>query len=241
MLAHLHTQEVCSLVKTWLTTIPYWIAQSIGQAYMLKKWDITAVNVHNIPKYGPVILAANHLRVVDSPLLAITTNDPPRRVTFLAKSEYFQIRSLKGLFVTIAFHAIGQISLNRAGGSDSAKGLAQAKSVLEDGGVLGIHVEGTRSPDGLLYDARAGFARLALETEATIVPVSITYQDDDPATGKHRVKIQFGKPLHYSEYKDKNIRDIAKNVTKSIQSMSGQTLAGRFAKIVSRFVGRKSE
>jgi 1-acyl-sn-glycerol-3-phosphate acyltransferase len=114
-----------------------------------------------------------------------------------------------------------------------------AKKVLDEGGVLGVHVEGTRSPDGKLYDARAGFARLALDSKATIVPVAITYQDDDPVTGKHRARLQFGKPITYSEYKDKKIYDIAKSVTKTIQTMSGQTLAGRFAKIISRLVGGK--
>jgi len=241
MLAHSHTQEVCFLVKRILTALPYWLAWSVGQKYILKKWNVTAVNVHHIPKKGPVILAANHLRVIDSPLLAITTNNPPRRVTFLAKSEYFQIRNLKGLFVTIGFYAVGQIPLNRSGGSDSERGLAKARKILAEGGVLGIHIEGTRSPDGKLYDARTGFARLALDSQATIVPVAITYYENSPINGKPQVRLQFGKPITYSEYKDKKMHEIAKSVTKTIQSMSGQTLAGRFAKIVSRIVGGKQE
>jgi len=226
------------LIKRRLTAIAYWIVWFVGQKYIQKNWNVSVVNVHHIPKKGPVILAANHLKVIDSPLLAITTNFPPRRVTFLAKSEYFQVRSIKGLFITLGFYLIGQIPLNRSGGNDATKGLIEARQLLLDGGVLGVHVEGTRSPDGKLYEARSGFVRLAIDTKATIVPVAITYDEDSPVNGKHQAKLQFGKPLTYDEYKDKHHREIAKMTTKEIQKMSGQTLAGQFAKIISRFVGR---
>lgn len=226
------------MIKRRLTAITYWIVWFVGHEYILKNWNLTTINVDNIPKKGPVILAANHLKVIDSPLLAISTNFPPRRVTFLAKSEYFEVKSFKGLVIKLGLNLIGQIPLNRSSGGEASQGLSEAKQLLLDGEVLGIHVEGTRSPDGKLYEARSGFVRLAFDTKATIVPVAITYDVDSPVNSKHQARVEFGKPLTYDEYKDKHYREVAKMTTKEIQKMSGQKLAGHFAKIISKFVGR---
>jgi 1-acyl-sn-glycerol-3-phosphate acyltransferase len=101
-----------------------------------------------VPSTGPVIIASNHLSFSDSIFMPLVI---PRKVTFLAKSEYFTSPGLKGLVKKLTFIALGQVSVDRAGGSRSEAALLTGLSVLAESGCLGIYPEGTRSPDGRLY------------------------------------------------------------------------------------------
>lgn len=99
--------------------------------------------LRHVPKEGPVIIAANHLAVIDSLYLALVM---PRRVTFLAKQEYFTGTGVKGRFQRWFFTASGQVPVDRTGGTAAADALAAATKILRSGGVWAIHPEGTRSP-----------------------------------------------------------------------------------------------
>ena len=88
-----------------------------------------------------------------------------RRVTFVAKAEYFDDKKTAWFF-----RGVGQIPIRREGGSASERALASATEVLESGGVFGIYPEGTRTRDGYLHRGHTGVARLALRTGAPIVP-----------------------------------------------------------------------
>src|SRR5438309_9190371 len=118
----------------------------------------------NVPRSGPVILASNHQSFIDSIFLPLSVR---RRVTFVAKAEYFETWKTAWFF-----RAVGMIPLKREGGSASERALAAAAEVLLAGGVLGIYPEGTRSPDGRLYRGHTGVARLALQCGATVIPVA---------------------------------------------------------------------
>lgn len=121
-----------------------------------------------LPRHGPVVVAANHVSEVDSLVLALAAR---RRVTFVAKSEYFDT-GLAGKFYGRLCRATGQIPIPRSGGAEAA--LDAAIGVLRDGGVWGIYPEGTRSPDGRLHRGRTGVMRVALAVpEAVVVPVGI--------------------------------------------------------------------
>jgi len=152
--------------------------------------------LRNVPSSGPVIIASNHLSFSDSIFMPLVV---PRKVTFLAKSEYFTSPGLKGLAKKLTFIALGQVAVDRAGGSRSEAALLTGLSVLAEGGCLGIYPEGTRSPDGRLYRGRTGVARLAMESGAPIVPVAMFNTADIQPTGKvipkiMRVKMVFGEP-----------------------------------------------
>src|ERR1039458_5595930 len=80
----------------------------------------------NIPKSGPLIVASNHQAFCDSLFVPLVV---PRRVTFVAKAEYFQSWKTRWFF-----RAVGQIPMERSGGSASQKALGAALTVLQSGG-----------------------------------------------------------------------------------------------------------
>jgi 1-acyl-sn-glycerol-3-phosphate acyltransferase len=157
----------------------------------------------NVPATGPVILACNHLSFSDSiftPLLVA------RRVTFVAKAEYFTGQGIKGRLMRRFFLATGTIPVDRSGGQAAQAALDTLLRVLGEGGVAGIYPEGTRSPDGRLYRGKTGVARLALDSGAVVVPVALLNTDEIQPTGTlmpkiRRVRVRFGAPLDFSRYR----------------------------------------
>jgi len=126
--------------------------------------------LRNVPVKGPVIIASNHLSFSDSIFMPLVV---PRKVTFLAKSEYFTSPGAKGLLKKLTFIALGQVPVDRSGGRRSEAALITGLKVLAEGECLGIYPEGTRSPDGRLYKGRTGIARLAIESGAPVIPVAM--------------------------------------------------------------------
>ncbi|MCK0440977.1 1-acyl-sn-glycerol-3-phosphate acyltransferase [Gordonia alkaliphila] len=158
--------------------------------------------LENLPPEGKVLLASNHLAVVDSFYLPLMS---PRRVFFLAKSEYFTEPGLKGRFKKWFFSTSGQIPIDRSGASAAAGALTAGRRILDDGGVLCLYPEGTRSPDGRLYKGKTGLARMALESGTPVVPVAMINTDriNPPGTilpRPTRITIKFGTPLDFSRY-----------------------------------------
>lgn len=109
--------------------------------------------LNNVPREGGAIIAANHLAVIDDALIPITC---PRMVHFMGKAEYFEGKGLKGKFKKWWFTSVGVFPVDRSGGSKSLGALEHAREIIEDGHLFGIHIEGTRSPDGRLYKGHTG-------------------------------------------------------------------------------------
>ena len=124
----------------------------------------------HLPAHGPVILASNHLSFIDSVVIRFAA---PRRVTFLAKAEYFTGRGLRGRLVRWFFTAVGSVPVTRGRHRAARAALDTALEVLDGGNVFGIYPEGTRSLDGRLYRGRTGVAWLALTSGAPVVPVAL--------------------------------------------------------------------
>ncbi|MDI9902226.1 lysophospholipid acyltransferase family protein [Rhodococcus sp. IEGM 1409] len=159
---------------------------------------------HNIPKKGPVILAGNHRAVVDSFFLVLMVR---RRITFVAKSEYFTGTGVKGAMQRWFFGGAGQVPIDRSGADASRAALDTAIGILDKGGVWGIYPEGTRSPDGCLYKGKTGAIRVALETGAPVIPVVVHGGDavNPPGTRMWRfskVRITVGEPIDFSRYRE---------------------------------------
>ncbi len=153
----------------------------------------------------------------------------PRKVTFLAKSEYFTSPGPKGLLKKLTFIALGQVPVDRSGGRRSEAALITGLKVLAEGNCLGIYPEGTRSPDGRLYKGRTGIARLAIESGAPIIPVAMSNTDKIQPTGKvipnlHRVGMIFGEPMYFSGDSTDllYLRTVTDQIMNKIQEMSGQ-------------------
>ncbi|GAA3397842.1 lysophospholipid acyltransferase family protein [Cryptosporangium minutisporangium] len=158
--------------------------------------------VEQIPAHGPAILASNHLSFSDSFFLPLMV---PRRITFLAKAEYFTGKGFKGMFSRLFFSAAGCVPIDRTSGSAAEAALTTGARVLGEGHLLGIYPEGTRSPDGKLYRGKTGVARLALETGVPVIPVAMINTDQVQPIGQlipkvMRVRMRVGKPLDFSRY-----------------------------------------
>ncbi|PWU51694.1 1-acyl-sn-glycerol-3-phosphate acyltransferase [Micromonospora sp. S4605] len=159
--------------------------------------------LRHVPDTGPVILASNHLSFSDSIFTPLIT---PRKVTFVAKAEYFTGKGIKGWLTRMFFVGTGTIPVDRSGGRAARAALDTQLKVLRAGGIAGIYPEGTRSPDGRLYRGKTGVARLALESGAPVVPVVMLNLDEIQPPGKlipklKRVRIRFGAPLDFSRYR----------------------------------------
>ncbi|MDJ0393063.1 lysophospholipid acyltransferase family protein [Rhodococcus sp. G-MC3] len=162
----------------------------------------TVEGAENIPARGPVILASNHQAVLDSFYLPLKVQ---RRITFLAKSEYFTGSGLKGAFQKWFFTAVGQVPIDRTGADAAQDALNAGARVISKGKLLGIYPEGTRSPDGRLYKGKTGMARLALQTGVQVVPVAMIGTDKMNPIGSKmwrpaKIAIKIGKPIDFSRF-----------------------------------------
>lgn len=156
----------------------------------------------NVPNSGGAILASNHLSFSDSIFLPLKVRRP---VTFLAKSDYFNGKGVKGALIRWFFKATGQLPIDRSGGKASEDSLNTGLGVLERGLLLGIYPEGTRSPDAKLYRGRTGIARMVLEAKVPVVPVAmIDTEKVQPIGSKYpkirRVGVVIGEPMDFSRF-----------------------------------------
>jgi 1-acyl-sn-glycerol-3-phosphate acyltransferase len=196
----------------------------------------SVVGADNIPKTGPVIIAGNHLTVVDSFFLVLLVR---RRVTFIAKSEYFTGRGIKGAALRWFYSATGQVPVDRRGADASAPALEAAKSVLRQGDIWAVYPEGTRSPDGRLYKGKTGMARVAIETGAPVVPVVMHGTLGVNPVGSRmwrpgKVRMVVGEPMDFSRYAGGQsnrviIRAVTDQVMASLADLSGQEYVDLYA------------
>jgi 1-acyl-sn-glycerol-3-phosphate acyltransferase len=195
--------------------------------------------MENIPASGAVILASNHLSFSDSIFLPLQSRRP---VVFLAKSEYFTGKGVKGALVRWFFKATGQLSIDRSGGKASEASLNTGLGVLSQGLVLGIYPEGTRSPDGKLYRGRTGIARMALESKVPVIPVAMIDTEKVQPIGKRfprirRVGIAVGTPLDFSRFDGMEgdrivLRAVTDEIMYELAKLSGQEYVDSYASSV---------
>jgi 1-acyl-sn-glycerol-3-phosphate acyltransferase len=148
-----------------------------------------------------------------------------RKVTFLAKSEYFTSPGVKGFIKKITFIALGQVPIDRSGGKRSEAALLTGLRLLRENHCLGIYPEGTRSPDGRLYKGRTGIARMAIESGAPVVPVAMFNTAEIQPTGQvvpkvRRVEMVFGEPMYFSG--DSSDLELLRKVTNEIMEKIAQ-------------------
>jgi len=181
----------------------YWLLKYIFLGPLLQLLGRPKVEgLQYVPSSGPAILASNHLAVMDSFYLPLVVR---RRITFLAKSEYFTGTGFKGWLSRWFFTAVGQVPIDRSNADSAQAALDTAERVLGQGKLLGMYPEGTRSPDGRLYKGKTGLARLALQTGVPVIPVAMigTNVVNPPGTTMlrfGRVTVRFGKPIDFSRF-----------------------------------------
>lgn len=185
--------------------------------------------IENIPASGAAILASNHLSFSDSIFLPLMLRRP---VVFLAKSEYFTGKGVKGALTRWFFKSTGQLPIDRSGGKASEASLNTGLGVLSEGNLLGIYPEGTRSPDGRLYRGRTGIARMVLEAKVPVIPVAMIDTEKVQPIGQRlpkirRVGIVIGAPLDFSRFEGMEgdrivLRAVTDEIVYELQRISGQ-------------------
>jgi 1-acyl-sn-glycerol-3-phosphate acyltransferase len=181
----------------------YWVLKAILGPFLALVFRPWAEGIENVPREGPAIIASNHLSFADHFFGPLPL---PRKVTFLAKSEYFTGRGPKGLLSKAFFSGVGGIPVDRAGGQAGERAISTGLRVLSQGKLLGIYPEGTRTPDGRLYRGKTGVARLALESGSPVIPCAMfgTFKLLPPGKLIPRLRfrpgVRFGKPLDFSRY-----------------------------------------
>jgi 1-acyl-sn-glycerol-3-phosphate acyltransferase len=215
----------------------YWFLKFVALGPLLRVVFRPRVEgAENVPAEGPAILASNHLSYADWLFMPLTV---PRRVTFVAKAEYFTTPGIKGWFQKMFFSGAGQVPIDRSGASAAEGALVTAKRILAAGDLFGIYPEGTRSHDGRLYRGKTGVARLALETGVPVIPVAVVGTDVVAPPGKKfgsftRPVVRFGKPLDFERYEglegDRYIlRSVTDEIMYEIMRLSGQEYVDMYA------------
>ncbi len=218
----------------------YWVMKRIIVGPILRVLFRPWVKgLDNIPAEGPAVLVSNHLSFSDSIFLPVAA---PRPVVFLAKSEYFNGKGLKGRLTAMFFRLSNQLPMDRSGGAASSSSLTAGMDILNGGGLLGIYPEGTRSPDGRLYRGKTGVAKLVLATGVPVIPVAMIGTDKVQPIGRRipnirRVGIIVGEPLDFSRYEgmadDRFIqRSVTDEIMYELMRLSGQEYVDAYASSV---------
>lgn len=193
----------------------------------------------NVPASGPAIVAGNHLSFSDHFLMPAILK---RRITFLAKAEYFTGPGIKGRLTAAFFRSAGQIPVDRSGKDAGQAAIREGLGVLRGGDLLGIYPEGTRSHDGRLYKGKVGVAVMALKAGVPVIPCAMVGTFEAQPPGKliphaRRVDIRFGKPLDFSRYaglEDEKavLRAVTDEIMYAILTLSEQEYVDRYAAVV---------
>ena len=208
----------------------YWFLKFVAIGPVVKLvFRPRAEGTEHVPVNDAAILASNHLSAADWIHMPLSLK---RRVTFLAKAEYFTGTGPKGMAQRAFFTVAGQVPIDRSSASAAENAIQTGLRILREGKLLGIYPEGTRSPDGRLYRGKTGVARMALEAGVPVIPVAMINTDVVQPTGKKipnlgRVGVRVGKPLDFSRYEglsgDRFVeRSITDEIMYEIMMLSGQ-------------------
>ncbi|WP_405709900.1 MULTISPECIES: lysophospholipid acyltransferase family protein [unclassified Streptomyces] len=192
--------------------------------------------LEHIPQDGAAIVAGNHLSFSDHFLMPAILK---RRITFLAKAEYFTGPGVKGRLTAAFFRGIGQIPVDRSGKEAGQAAIREGLGVLSRGELLGIYPEGTRSHDGRLYKGKVGVAVMAIKAQVPVVPCAMvgTFEIQPPGQTVPRIKrvtIRFGEPLDFSRYaglenQKAAVRAVTDEIMYAILGLSGQEYVDEYA------------
>ncbi|MDX3853524.1 lysophospholipid acyltransferase family protein [Streptomyces sp. AK02-01A] len=192
--------------------------------------------LEHIPADGAAIVAGNHLSFSDHFLMPAILK---RRITFLAKAEYFTGPGVKGRLTAFFFRGAGQIPVDRSGKEAGRTAIREGLGVLAKDELLGIYPEGTRSHDGRLYKGKVGVAVMAIRAQVPVVPCAMvgTFEIQPPGQVVPRIKrvtIRFGEPLEFSRYaglenEKAAVRAVTDEIMYAILGLSGQEYVDRYA------------
>ena len=163
--------------------------------FLLTRWQVKGRE--NIPSQGSLLVVANHIHLVDPPVLGVSLG---RKVIFMAKKELFRFR-----FIGYFIGSFGAFPVHR--GQLDRRALRQAEAVLTEGLALVMFPEGMRSRGSKLRPAFSGSALVALRSGAPILPVGITGTERIKGVawllGRPRITVYIGTPFYLPPVNDK--------------------------------------
>jgi len=217
----------------------WWVKNGLLGPLVTTVFRPSITGVENVPREGAAIIVCNHLSFVDSIFLPLAI---PRKMTFLAKSDYFTGKGIRGAIVKWFMTSAGQLPIDRSGGKASEASLNTGLGVLAEGRVLGIYPEGTRSPDGRGYRGRTGVARMVLEAHVPVIPVAVVGTDEVMPLGAKlpkvkKVSVVIGEPMDFSRFEGLEndrfvLRSITDEIVYRINELSGQEYVDVYASTV---------
>ncbi|RNL84984.1 lysophospholipid acyltransferase family protein [Halostreptopolyspora alba] len=226
----------------------YWVLKAVLGPILAVLWRPRAEGAHHVPRTGPAIMVGNHLSAFDHFFGALPL---PRKITFLAKNEYFTGAGVRGRAQRWFFESVGAVPIDRSGGTASEGALHAGLRALGEGRLLGIYPEGTRSPDGRLYRGKTGVARLVLRSRAPVIPI-VTIDVDRIMAARRvvprlgvRPSVRFGEPMDFSRYygmehDPRVLRAVTDEIMDTLRRMSGQEYVDRYAQDVKRELRQRS-
>jgi 1-acyl-sn-glycerol-3-phosphate acyltransferase len=168
---------------------------AFGRSFIQCFTRVHVEGLEHVPTSGPLIIAGNHISNADPPFLASwLTPALGRPIHWMAKAEALEW-PVAGWFM----RQNGAFGIRR--GAADTEAFRLARSVLDDGRVLGAFPEGTRSPTGALQQGKDGVTLLALRTGATILPVGVAGTDEFWPRGRKlwrvggRIALRVGEPF----------------------------------------------
>jgi len=172
----------------------YALAQFVGKAVFGACVGPRVVGLEHVPREGPLLVVANHLSFLEPPLIGTVI---PRRITFLALHELFEIR-----WLAIVLRAMSALAVKRGGARD-LDAIKAALELLKHGEAVAIFPEGGRSITPGLLRANPGISLLAYRSGAPILPIGISGTERLEAAGRFvgarfqrpRVRMVIGKPF----------------------------------------------
>ncbi len=207
----------------WFTTLGLWTILKL-----FSRWEV--IGRENIPRNGPAILASNHLNMIDPPLLATCT---PCYPLFLTKREL-----LERPFWGYLFKHYGGISVDRF--KADLKAIRDVTRTLEQGRLVIIFPEGTRSREAKLQKGQPGVALIAVKSGAPVLPIAISGSEVVKVPGiflkvlwlRPRVRIVFGKPFQLPAVKrasGEQIREYSDIIMERIAELLPESYRGEYA------------
>src|SRR5437588_4536173 len=209
----------------------YWLMKLVLTPVLRFFYRVRVEGLEHVPEEGAAIFASNHVSFCDSIFLPLVL---PRRLTFVAKAEYFEDPKTAWFF-----RMMGQIPIKRGGGPASARALAAATDVLQAGELFGIYPEGTRSPDGRLYRGRTGVARLAIENQVPVLAVAMIGTREAQPIGQVRlnlfmpITILISPPLRFDDASADDhlaLRRVTDMIMFELRRLSGQEYVDTYCK-----------
>lgn len=184
---------------TFIVLISYWFWRNVSRVIGWRRYHLQVRGIENVPRSGPVILAANHISWLDPPMVGAWF---PRRIRYMAKKELFEIRGLGTLIASL-----GAFPVDREGSSKAA--IKYSLEVLKAGGCIGIFPEGGRNIDGD-KEAKAGVALIAALSGAPVVPAAIVGSELSRERNRPPAIVAYGKPLVFPQGLKAKREDLAR-------------------------------